>query len=44
MEDKDYIKCPFCNQLARRKDIESGIHICWSSGSNSRKTLGVWDD
>lgn len=43
MADDDYIKCPFCDQLARRVDIESGTHVCWGPKDITHKTLGIWE-
>jgi acetyl-CoA carboxylase beta subunit len=43
-EDNEYTKCPFCNQMARRTDLESGVHVCWGPMDNSHKTLGIWDE
>jgi len=44
MEDNEYIKCPFCNQLDKREYIENGTHVCWALNGDSHKTLGIWDD
>jgi len=44
MENNEYIKCPFCNELARREDIENGTHVCWGSKAIPHRTLGIWDD
>ncbi len=42
-ETDEYINCPFCNQQARREDIEDGTHVCWGPHDNSHRTLGIWD-
>jgi hypothetical protein len=42
VDGENITKCPFCNQMARREDLNNGTHVCWGPNDNSHKTLGIW--